>query len=492
MIIALGLSLVISTAIGVVLLWLVWPRTRVATPLPLVVALGAGLGAGVSAVLLFLWMLAIGPTRGFPLAEAGLLSLLAVTAFIRRRTDAGSGPVSSHNRPDSRWRLLLVAAFLITLGAAAAAFLSTLRQHPHGQWDAWMNWDLRARMIIRGGEEWRIAFSAAIPWSHPDYPVLVPSLVARSWLYAGTETLLGPALVAATFTFGTVALLVGALMALRSTSQGLLAGLVLLGTPFFLLHGTSLYADVPLGFFFLAALVCVALDGRHGDVTNRFGVLAGMAAGLAMWTKNEGNLFTPALGAGLLFAGASREWGASRRRLLAFGAGLLPMLIVVAGFKIALAPPNDLLSTLSVERTLGRLTAPDRYLLVLREYARHIAGFGSNGLGSAVWVLTAYLLGLGLNRAELSRPWVRAAAVGLVLVLAGHFMVFVSMADELPRLLDSSLDRLLLQLWPSALFLFFMAVRTLEEVGTDRLVPKLPVERTAESVPGLFGQRPDR
>jgi hypothetical protein len=481
MTIALGLSLVVSTALGALLLWLVWPRASVPVPWPLVATLGAGLGAGVSAVLLFLWMLAFGPTRGFPLAEAGLLSLTAIAVLRQRRAGASAQVPSPDGRGRSGLVLLLVGAFLVTLAAAAAAFLSTLRQHPHGQWDAWMNWDLRARMIVRGGQEWRTAFSATIPWSHPDYPVLVPSLVARSWLYAGRETLLGPALVAATFTFGAVGLLAAALAALRSTSQGLLAGLVLLSTPFFMLHGTSLYADVPLSFFFLATLVCVALDERHGAVTRRFGVLAGLAAGLAMWTKNEGTLFTLAVGAGLLFAGATGSWAARRRRLLAFGAGLLPMLLLVAGFKIALAPPNDLLSTLGVERTLGRLAAPDRYVLVLREYLRHITSFGANGFGSAVWVLTAYLLGLGVSRAEVGRPWVRAGMLALVLLLAGHFMVFVSMADELSRLLDSSLDRLLLQLWPSALFLYFMVTSTLEEAAAETVVPANLAVPRAES-----------
>jgi hypothetical protein len=146
-----------------------------------------------------------------------------------------------------------------------------------------------------------------------------------------------------------------------------------------------------------------------------------------------------------------------------------------------LAPPNDLLSTLGVERTLGRLAAPDRYVLVLREYLRHITSFGANGFGSAVWVLTAYLLGLGVSRAEVVRPWVRAGMLALVLLLAGHFMVFVSMADELSRLLDSSLDRLLLQLWPSALFLYFMVTSTLEEAAAETVVPANLAVPRAES-----------
>jgi hypothetical protein len=457
---ALLLSFVVSTAIGALLLRLVWPRPAGPCPWPLGVTLGAGLGAGGCAVLLFPWMVAVGPTRGFLWAEAILL-VLVVAATLARGRGPAPHPTSGDGGGWSRWRLLLVAAFVMTLGAAAAAFGATLRRHPHGEWDAWMNWDLRARMIFRGGEGWQAAFASTFPWSHPDYPALLPSLVVRSWLYAG-ETLLGPALVAAIFTFGTVALLVAALAALRNIDQGLVAGLLLLSTPFFILHGTTLYADVPLGFFFLAAIVSLALDARHGAETSRFALLAGVAAGLAMWTKNEGLLFTLALGAGLLVTGWRRDRAATRRRLLAFGAGLLPLVLLVAAFKIGFGQPNDLLSTLGVQRTLGNLTSPARYYLTLREYVSHIALFGSNGVGSAVWVLAACLLGFGVNRRELGRPWVRAVVIAFVLIMAGHYAVFVSMAHELARLLASSLDRLLLQLWPSALFLFFMVCRAPE------------------------------
>jgi hypothetical protein len=48
-------------------------------------------------------------------------------------------------------------------------------------------------------------------------------------------------------------------------------------------------------------------------------------------------------------------------------------------------------------------------------------------------------------------------------------------------LLDSSLDRLLLQLWPGALFLYFMVTRTLEEGSAEGVVPSQPVIPRAES-----------
>jgi 4-amino-4-deoxy-L-arabinose transferase-like glycosyltransferase len=258
---------------------------------------------------------------------------------------------------------------------------------------------------------------------------------------------------------------VAALAALRSASQGLVAGLVLLSTPFFIVHGASFYGDVPIGLFLLATFVCLALDGRHGEVTRRFAVLAGAAAGLAMWTKNEGVTFVPAIGAGLLVSGLLSGWPTARRRLAGFGLGLVPMLLVVASFKLRLAPRNDLLATLGIERTIDWLTDPRRYYLTLREFITHIGAFGYNGFGSATWLLLAYLLAMGMGRRELDRIWTRTAAVALVLMLAVDYIVFVAMAYDLPRLLNSSVDRLLLQLWPSALFLLFMVVRTPEEAG---------------------------
>jgi hypothetical protein len=461
----LGLSLLVSVAAGILLIRWVWTGTAAPWWWPLGMALGAVFGLGLSSVLLYLWMLAFGPTPGFPLAECCLLALVTAIALVRVRREprlVTARVRRDHPVPPSR--LLAIAAGL-ALAAAAAAFLGRLRRQPHGEWDAWMNWDLRARMIFRGGEGWHAAFSNLIPWSHPDYPLMVQSLVVRSWLYAGAETLGGPALVAAAFTFGTVALLMAALAALRSASQGLVAGLVLLSTPFFIVHGASFYGDVPIGLFLLATFVCLALDGRYGEATRRFAVLAGAAAGFAMWTKNEGLTFVPAIGAGILVSGLVSGWPAARRRLTGFGLGLFPMLLVAASFKLRLAPRNDLLATLGIERTIDWLTDPRRYYLTLREFITHLGAFGSNGFGSATWLLLAYLLAMGIGRREVDRAWTWMAALVLVLMLAIHYGVFVAMAYDLPRLLNSSLDRLLLQLWPSALFLLFMAVRTPEEAG---------------------------
>jgi hypothetical protein len=328
-----------------------------------------------------------------------------------------------------------------------------------------MNWNMRARMILRAGPDWRVAFTPLLPWSHPDYPLLLHSLVVRSWLYAGRETLAGPALVALVMSVSTVAVLVASLRLLRGPSQGWISGLVLVSTPFFVVHAAAQYADVPLGSFLLLALVFLAFDGTYGDRTPVFASLAGLAGGLALWTKNEGALFLLALVGAHVVLKLWQRQPALGRSARAFLLGLAPMLCVVAYFKFRLAPPNDLISGLALDRTLSRVATASRYGAIGRAFKGHIAGFGGNGLVSAVWLLIAYLAATWVSDATRKAAWLRSGALAVLMTLAGHALVYLTMSDELPRHLNHSLERLLLQLWPAALFLLFIALRTPEEAS---------------------------
>jgi hypothetical protein len=108
------------------------------------------------------------------------------------------------------------------------------------------------------------------------------------------------------------------------------------------------------------------------------------------------------------------------------------------------------------ERTLRRLTDPVRYGLVLKAFIGQIGGFGFNGMIGAVWLLITYGLCVWVRPEGTGRTWFPRTVVTLGLVLAGHAAVFVATADDVARLLNSSLERLLLQLWPVAVFSCFI------------------------------------
>ena len=180
-------------------------------------------------------------------------------------------------------------------------------------------------------------------------------------------------------------------VALRGRTQGMLTAVVLLATPFLIFHGTAQYGDVPVGFFFLATTVLLALHDRHREQTYAFAALAGLTTGMAAWTKNEGLLFLVAVAGAWAVTGL----GASERRHLgrearSFALGLLPMAVVIGFFKLQLAPPNDLVTATGAGNTLHWVLDPRRYALVAQAFTSQIAAFGFNGLISGVWLLITY------------------------------------------------------------------------------------------------------
>lgn len=469
--IALALALLLPTLIGLTLTRLLWAAPLTRSPYVLLgLFLGLGLGLALSAWTFFVWLLLIGaPSHGLLIAELGVAALLGLALVYRlgrqRRARPDAPEVRTEPSTGSSAVGLLLAVFaVIGVAAAIATFVALSISRPHGGWDAWMTWNMRARFILRGSEAWQDGFSNLLPWSHPDYPFLLPALVARSWMYVGHEATFVPAAVAMLFTLATAGVAWTAIGAMRSGNQGLLGALVLLGTPFFAAHGASQYADMPLAFFVLSTFVLFCLRDRFPDQASGLMALAGLTTGFAACTKNEGLLFLGAALVARVAALVPREgWMALGKEMRAFGLGLGPGLGLLVYFKTRLAPPNDLLSSQGVTDTLARLGDITRYAELARGFRDTILQFGSNSMFSAVGLLFVYLICVGIAVPETKRAGVKTALVALGLMLGGYALVFLTAPGDMPRLLASSLDRLILQLWPGALLVYFLVACTPEE-----------------------------
>ncbi len=467
MILGLLLSLVVSLLIGALSIGAFWRPAALGRSRLLLGFLAAGIGLGLSSCGLFLWLFLIGasPTT-FPLAELGLLVILGGVARYGRaarwwRTPGAAPTDSGRGRHD---HLLWSTALWLCVACATIAFLVQSAASRHGGWDAWMTWNMHARAMFRGGGLWREVLTGLPDWSHPDYPLLLPASVVRVWIYMGRETELAPPAVAMLFTFATVGLLYASVSTLRSRTQGVLAASLLLATKFFILHGASQYADIPLAFFFLATLVLLALSEHWPDSRGRLLALAGTTAGLAAWTKNEGLLFVLAIIAGFgLLSLRARGPKAWLRETGALAIGLLPILAIVVSFKLALAPPNDLMSDQGFRATAERLLEGERYVQVLRGFTDAFLEVGAKGVIGVV--LLAHWVCAGPAPAGPSRAGAKAGGIVLCLMLAGYAAVLLTAPAPILGTYVRSTNRLLLQLWPSMLFAYFLAVRTAEEAG---------------------------
>ena len=447
-----------------------WGTSSTGRDRALLVFLAIGVGLGLTSSIFVAWLLFGAPAGVFPYAEGVMLVLLAAGAFYSRSRNRWSLQYPGGS-PEAR-RPVLGLVLALSVGCAATAFVAEWMTNRQGAWDAWMTWNMHARALFRGGDQWREVLTGLPAWSHPDYPLLVPGSVARIWTYVGKETTLAPGAVAVLFTFATIGLLYSAVASLRSHTQGVLAALVLLGTKFYILQGASQYADIPLSFFFLATLALLSLAEFSELNRSRLVMMAGAAAGLSAWTKNEGTLFVLAvLMAYGLVMGRALGWRTALATLRSFAIGLGPAILLLAFFKINFAPANDLMSDHGLRQTAERLFDGGRYVQILTGFTQALLEVGAKGL--LVVLLAAYLLAVGSTQVEPARRDARVAAIVVSLMLAGYAAVLLTAPAPLLDTNIRSINRLLLQLWPSMLFAYFMGARTIEEAGivAPRLSP---------------------
>jgi hypothetical protein len=459
----------LCVASGFLLVGLSYSRQRpLFSDLLLKVSLSVGFGLGIFSVVYFLSLL-LGVTQLF-LVDSAVFALFVIGFLLLRAHGTGFVNPTRHTaEPKSHFHRLVAIAFALALcGALYAAVMRTLA-YPHGDgWDAFSIWNLHARFLFLGGPHWRDGFSPLIPWSHPDYPLLLPAAIAHFWSFVGHDTPAVPGIIGLLFTFSTVGLLFSVLSILRGRTAAMLGATVLLATPAFVELGTSQYADVPLSFFVLAtvSLLCLHDSRARDNASHRSSgllALAGLAAGCAAWTKNEGLLFLSTILLARLLTliryGRSSV-AAVARQLEPLLVTAAPVLLLVAYFKHFIAPPGDLFSDGTT--ALHKLVVPARYWAIVKWYVKGFLRFGHWLAIPGTLLLIAFYFAAGkrLRETELTEAelGLRTSILALGLTLAGYFAVYLITPYDIYWHLRFSLPRLFLQLWPSAIFVFFLSI----------------------------------
>jgi hypothetical protein len=426
-----------------------------------------GLGVGFASCTYFLLLLVTGSHRTAVRLDA--IFWVAVCAGVaadrvRIRRAVASRPAPS-NQPAatvSIWRdpmvLVPAAGSLILATLATLSFWQHWAVTPHGEWDAWAIWNLRARAILRGAPDWTSVFSPAIAWSHVDYPLLLPIAVARLWAYTGQESPVIPAAVAMLFfasSLVTVATLVGLW---RGWPAGFLAGMALIVPRTFVFQGSCQCGDIPIGFFILVAIAFV-LIGSEAPKPGPSLFVAGAAAGLAAWTKNEGALLLILVS--LVVVVRTLRF----RALLNLAAGGGTPLIAIATFHLRIAPPsNYLFNTPGGGNISDKLFDPARWTMVTERLVDRLPAWGNVPAGAwAVLVLSVVLIA--------GPDWhsLRRAAWGLLMIttiFAGYSTVYVITPLPVDWQIATSFDRVVTQLWPALVWTVFQVtgVRRGEQV----------------------------
>ncbi|HVG22070.1 MAG TPA: glycosyltransferase family 39 protein [Blastocatellia bacterium] len=461
------LSVASPLVIGFLLVCVLWPGARpVRSDFLFKLCISVGPGFGLFSCLYFLQLSLFGPSRKKFAAEvlavtAALLAALLYRVLRSKGQAAGGSPAAS--TPKGRLYKAIPVVFFVALASALATFIFYSLKRPHGEWDAWAVYNMKARFLFRAGEHWRDVFTEPLSWAALDYPILWPGAIAGCWTLIGTDTVIVPVVVAMLFTFATVGVVASSVARLRGQTQGLLAGLVLLCTPYFIMHGADQYSDIPVGFFYLTTLALVTTRDQLWEKDNKLLLLAGLIAGLTAWTKNEGLLFVALVIAARLAVTFHKQGIKARvRQTVPFAAGVIPILMVVFYFKYTIVAHNGYLAPLEESTLFSKITDFSRYRLI----ADHLIGIGlsfGRWTVSVIPLLAFYLLLLGVKTGAKQKKNAVASLVILGLMMAGFLVMYLITSRDLTWLIVTSLERLISQLWPGLVFVFFLIVKTPEE-----------------------------
>ena len=476
MLLLISLAIPIETAFFIV--HLVWPeKNSFHAEFAVKICLSIGLGLGLSSWLFFICLVLFGSvTKNFIWLDLILLTIFFILFIYKKKNVPNPTLKPEFVSPDRKWlRYFLFAGFIVLSIITIISFVLRLLNDPHGSWDAWNIYNLGARFIYRGSAEWATAFSNPHDWTLPGYPLFIQGNVARAWSYVGHETLMAPVLQAFLFAFATVILMIFSVSRLQSKNQGLIAGMVLLGAPFLIYNGASLVADVPAGFYILATVVLYCFIDERQKKSPGLVILCGAMAGFAAWTKNEGLLLIIAVFfARFIVMTLKKRPRAFFKEALLFTAGMAPVLIIIVYFKFHLASPNisylkdqlaspvTLIFNQDVNVLFNSLTDIKKYIMIGKTFLIKFYELEK-------WMLIVFpviILLMGRSDKKQNNPGIYTSLLILMVMICGYFTVFlVYPLDNLEWLLEITVKRLLLQIMPSLIFVFFLITAAPEETA---------------------------
>ncbi len=303
----------------------------------------------------------------------------------------------------------------------------------YGYWDSWTVWNYHAR-FLQYPEYWKRLFYIDLLY-HPDYPLYLPGTIA----FFRRLTCINSAIIPFTFSY-MVALLVPVSIFLALYRKNLpvatLVFMLIATDDFYLERGVAHYADVPLGLLFLFALICLEQVRKQAAVV----LLTAALLGCCAWMKNEGIML-----AGIFIVFNLRDLFAGGRWKYFFAGIAFPVLTLIV-FKSSV-PATDIIAGQSV-KTSQFLTDWSRYAITwqyLGDNFNH--NYVAIKLGLMVYAVFCF--------AEKKAPG--RELVILLCCTLGYCMVYVMTPKGIEWHLQTSMDRVLLQVMPG--FMYVLALR---------------------------------
>ena len=306
-----------------------------------------------------------------------------------------------------------------------------------GDWDAWAVWNLHALFLI-DIESWTNLFSDKIAWTHPDYPLMLPSVVALFWASIGDQIAEIPALVSYFSFLLLIGLLYSSFEEGYSRIIGLFSIIILLMDNRFMANAASQQADLLIS---LMILLSVVMRNKKIEILPLWYFMMGFFAALPMWIKNEGVVFFIIYS--LIIFYRHRKYAAN---LVSYVFGVLPVALVLFCFKFFYATTNDITGSLNIN-VIDKIISIDRYE-ILGNYLYDVL----------IQNFPVALLLIVMAMVLRPRSIISDNSLTILLTFSSYLFVYIITPNELVWHLSTSLDRLIYHLYPAIIFLSCMTI----------------------------------
>ena len=338
-------------------------------------------------------------------------------------------------------KMKITKAMLLLDLCVLGVLIAVASQQIYGSWDAWAMWNTKAEFLVSG--EWQRIFSPHLAWMHPDYPLLLPLIVAGGWSIFNTQSPLIPLIVAVLFSWSAYLLV--------KNWVGVWAGLLMVSLPAFLRWSGSQYADIPLAVFLLLGISLLY---------QRKFLLSGFVFGLAIFTKNEGLMYFMLI----LMSFAYASWRVHKKiplkTIALLGAGTLPGIAAFAIVKYY-APQSEFLT--NVPNILSSISF-QRILLILKEFIREFLVWKE---WVAFWIIALLIL-IALRRRGRIDFWDTFFSTLIPLCFASYFLIYVSTPQDVAWHIQTSFNRLLIQILPLVIVAVFIRIKRINTPDTPQ------------------------
>jgi hypothetical protein len=304
--------------------------------------------------------------------------------------------------------------------------------------DAIMIWNMHARFLF-DVSEWQILFKNGV---HPDYPLMLPGLIAFFWRLTNNISPFIPVFIAY---FPLIFIPLLTCFALYEAKNNWLAWFslsIFALSNNFITIGCSQGADSMLSLLILLAFILYTFVKRLSINTL---YILGFVTASSTWIKNEGILFFVVFTIVFIVFNYKNK-GFVKTYLI----GAIIPLIVLLSFKLLYSPQNDLVSHANNTELLMHNLANFRRYLIVAEYL--VSRLFYNYIDICILMFFVLII---------SPPFFKSQIfIVIALVIAGYFMIYITTPFDLHWHLATSANRLLQHFYPAMVFGIFYSIQT--------------------------------